>query len=369
MNAVMGWIVLGCLLAAGGLHAETVRIEGGFGHQGSGWLFGSRRDQSCWIALPWHLVEGASESGRRFRFTDQAGQIGEAGPAVHARTIPGFEDDRDLDDLALARVTVGRRDGACDSRLGLPTSLAYVEALRGSPSLEFVYVLQSRFFRLDVEMLSGKLDEARGGLLIMRPRNPADSERLQKGISGGIVLLRWNNRSLPAAMELALADGPDSSFKALRFDRIRAAFEALERAASSEEPVKDRGSLQARFVDVRATVLEPSSSLEQLLDEKPACWRAAVQPGQKAVELVILVDGRDGRIGSMTLDSQPDCGAATNAIVEGRKPGGEWALISTSCAVAPSPRGCRINRALPYELRLRMVPPGGHVGLSRVVLE
>ncbi|MFC3119451.1 hypothetical protein ACFOHS_19345 [Jhaorihella thermophila] len=76
----------------------------------------------------------------------------------------GSRAKNDLDDLAFAPVTVGRRTGECASRLGLPTSLAYVEALRGSPSLEFVYVQRSRFMRLDVELLSGRLDKARGGL-------------------------------------------------------------------------------------------------------------------------------------------------------------------------------------------------------------
>ncbi|MFC6689499.1 hypothetical protein [Jhaorihella thermophila] len=369
MRALTGWCLLVCLLSLGGLHAETVRIEGGYGHQGSGWLFGSREDQACWIALPWHIVQGASERGRQFRYTDQTKRIGEAGPAIHARTIPGLEGENDLDDLAFAPVTVGRRTGECASRLGLPTSLAYVEALRGSPSLEFVYVQRSRFMRLDVELLSGRLDKARGGLLLMRPRNPADAARLQKGISGGIALLRWQNRSLPAAMELALVDDRESSFKALRFDRIRAAFEALERAASSSEPTGRRGGLNAGFVSVRGAVLAQSSSLSELLKDG-GCWRAMARPGEKAVELVLLVDEEPGsRIGTITLHSQPGCGLPIAAIVEGRKPGAGWSLISTGCAVAPSPRGCRINRATPYELRLRLVPRGGHVGLSRVVLE
>ena len=56
--------------------AETVFIKLPFEEKGNGWLFGSRSDESCWLAFPWHLVDSGDIRHTGVRFSDQTGRTG-----------------------------------------------------------------------------------------------------------------------------------------------------------------------------------------------------------------------------------------------------------------------------------------------------
>ncbi|MFW8635300.1 hypothetical protein [Cribrihabitans pelagius] len=366
-------LILLCItLAAGPLaaaRAETVFVAAAFAEKANGWLFGSRKDRSCWIAFPWHLVDRNGGEGG-LRYLDQSGRAGETGRPAHTVQIEGVQAAPGLEDLAFARVTSGRRAGECPSRLGLPSSFAFNDALRAGGPLQLTFMQEGTFRRMEMEQTLATSDAERGSLLLLRPRSQRDLGFLQKGISGSVAEVSWHGRLRPAAMVLGEADAGAEAVRALRFDRIRAAFEALEAAQDAEPGAEGKAAPGLAFtvVSLAADVRDGSAQLTGLSGQG-ACWRAAPPAGSRTVELVLEVAAADRRVGSLVLAAAPDCAAPARAIVEGRKPGALWEVLSSACHAGPEPQPCRINRAAPYEIRLKLLPQAGEAGLSRIALQ
>jgi hypothetical protein len=366
---VAGAILL-LLLTAASARSETVFVQASYAEIGNGWLFGSRSDRSCWLAFPYHIIEdGGAADASGIAFRDQSGRSGETGPPIHVTDVPGAEGAAGHTDLAFARVTVGRKSTECPSRLGLPP-LGYVEALRSDAALELTYLQKSSAVTFVVDALKHVADDHRGSLLLLRARNPADSAFFQGGISGAVAELRWQGNLLPAAMILNVTE-QQSGVLALRFDRIRAAFDVIEGYAHSGRPAPStkQAGLDFTIVELSANVGEGSTPLSGL-DGNGTCWRAAPPPGERAVEILLSVPENMGRIASIRLFADPACGPRQSAVVETASPGGGWTMLSGACLIGPEGEGgCRINRSAPRELRLRVSPLGGWLGLSQIILD
>ncbi|MFW8595539.1 hypothetical protein [Cribrihabitans neustonicus] len=365
-------LILVCFVLAAapvsGVRGETVFVAAAFAEKANGWLFGSRIDRSCWIAFPWHLVDRSGGEGG-LRYFDQSGRAGETGRPARAVKIEGVQAAPGLEDLAFARVTSGRRAGECPSRLGLPSSFAFADALRAGGPLQLTFMQEGTFRRMEMEHTLATADAERGSLLLLRPRSPRDLGFLQKGISGSVAEVDWHGRLRPAAMVLGEAGAGAEAVRALRFDRIRTAFEALEaqHAGPGTEPAAAE-RLGFAVVSLAADVRDGSAQLTALSGQG-TCWRAAPPAGSRAVELVLEVAEAGRRLGSLVLAAAPDCAPPARAIVEGREPGALWEVLSSGCQAGPEPQLCRINRAAPYEIRLKLLPQAGFAGLSRIALQ
>ena len=303
-------------------------------------------------------------------FVDQSGRSGETASPVRAIDVAGVESGTGLDDLAFARIISGRRTGECTSRLGLPSGEAYVQALRSDSPLELTAVQENSFYTMIVEHTRAVTDSARGSVLLLRPVNAKDQQILQKGVSGSVVELRWEGRLMPAAMILSSANDDTDTRKALRFDRIREAFETLE-ASLSAEVAPDASPASGPAFDVVSITADVADGASQLASLKGSamCRPPTPRAGTQAVEIVLTVEEPGVRSANFTLWAEPHCGPAKTGILEGRKPGSQWEPLSTSCAIGAAKESCRVNRASPYEVRLKIGARNGWVGLSGLILE
>ncbi len=369
MRSVLAAILLALLPAK--ILAETVFVAAGFGEVGNGWLFGSRSDQSCWIALPWHVVATMeAQSAPPFFFTDQEGRIGEAAAPVRVtQSDLALAATGGNDDLAFARVTAGLRPGSCNSRLGLPGA-GFALALATTDRLQFSAMQERTRIGFPGELLRAVADAGRGGTFLVRPENEADRAFMQGGLSGATVLMEWEGRLHPAGMVLSVLDD-QSAAVVLRFDKLREAFEILEAdAAGRTDSAPDApadGAPAIAIIGVRGVVGENSTPLTALVD-KSGCWRAAPPAGERSVEIVLSVTGLAEGVGhSLRLVADPACGPPESYVVELRDTGGGWVTISGLCPGGPEGgKSCRLPPGTEMELRLRAAPRQGWLGLSRI---
>jgi hypothetical protein len=368
---VMGSIIMGSMIMVGAARAETVFVQASFGSIGNGWLFGSRRDESCWLALPYHLIQNSGTVDiASINFIDQAGRSGETGPPIAIGDVAGGTEAVGNSDLAFARVTVGRKPTECPSRLGLPSAASFLEALRSDAPLEITFHQRQSVVNFQIEPFRLSSGETRSSLMKLRALKDADSSYFQQGISGAVAELRWQGRLLPAAMVLQVETGQTEA-PALRFDKIRAGFELVEGTAKDglTMPRAPGSGLDFAITSLSAHVADGSAALGQLA-ATGTCWRAAPPPGQRSIEIVISVPSGAARVTSLRLVADPACGPGQTAVLETANAAGAWSLLSSACPIGPGGAGgCRVNRPIPRELRLRISPKGGWVGLSQIVID
>jgi len=357
------------MAAAGSAPAETVAVEAAFGEIGNGWLFGARSDGACWIALPWHVVAPMeAESATPFLFVDQSGRAGETSVPIRVTTHPAALEAVDgVDDLAFARVTGGRRPADCTDRLGLPEGGFAMELARAA-RLTLISVQEGTLVAFDMQPIRATTDAERGSRLLLRPVNEADRAFLQGGLSGSVVQFDWQGAPVPAAMVLSVLED-QSAAMALRFDRIRTAFEIIEGGAEPEVQAAPSAGLVFSVDGILADPVQGAAPLGTLATAG-GCWRGARPAGARFIEFVLSVGETGGTVAALRLIADPACGPAEAFVIEARPPGGAWETISTACRSAPPPgQPCRIRRETPLDIRLRSRPAQGWLGLSGIALE
>lgn len=371
MRAVLLMLLLAGLPGAG--RAEAVFVDAGFGEVGNAWLFGSRRDQTCWLALPWHVLAPMGvDDAAPFFFKDQSGQIGEAGAPIRVtRSQQALLATNGNDDLAFARVTAGVPQGACNSRLGLPSG-GFSVALQSTPRLALYAMQETTVVTFETRLSRMSADGGRGSTFLVEPTEAEDRRFLQGGLSGGTVLMDWQGSLHPAGMVLSVLEGQRAAV-VLRFDRLREAFEAIESQQATDAPASDqsqggepRGSIAV--VGVRGVVAADSTPLSGIVAQG-GCWRAGPPDGERAVEIVLAVTGLTAsEARSLHLVVDPACGAPSTYVVEARQPSGDWVTISTAClsGTNDSPP-CPLPRKEQLTLRLRSAPQGW-LGLSQITV-
>ncbi|NUB46601.1 hypothetical protein GEU84_019595 [Fertoebacter nigrum] len=361
--------VLALLMAVcgGAARAEVVFVNAAFEEVGNGWLFGSRNDSSCWIALPWHVVGTMdTTTAPAFAFRDQSGRSGETAQPIRVSAVPGaLQAAGMVDDLAFARVVAGRAEGDCNSRLGLPGQ-SYVDALARSRALNVIHVQEGATVTFAVDRFRSTTDEAQGSRFLVRPLNPADRTFFRGGLSGSIVFLDWEGNPLPAAMILEVRkDEGDASV--LRFDLVRAAFELIEAAQNSRspEPLDQPGQIRFEILHLLAVPLEASALLSEIAPG--GCWQVTPPPGKRVVEVVLQIKD-NVQVSAIRLRADPACGPATALTIEMNR-GDGWTTLNNRCMVGASASICRVGAKGPLKLRFRAVPAQGVVGLSEIYLQ
>lgn len=360
--------ILALLMAVwgGAARAEAVFVSAAFEEVGNGWLFGSRSDGSCWIALPWHVV-GTMDAmtANAFSFRDQSGQSGETAAPIRVSVVPGaLQAAGMVDDLAFARVVAGRAPGDCSSRLGLPAQ-SYVDALARSPALNVTFVQEGATVSFAVERYRSTTDEAQGSRFLVRPLTSADSAFFRGGLSGSTVLLDWESNPLPAAMVLEVRSD-ESSASVLRFDRIRAAFELIEAAQNTDPSEAPEQPGQIRF-EIFRLLAAPSTGSALLSDIAPGgCWKVTPPQGQRVIEVVLRIT-ESVLVSGIRLRADPACGPATALTIEMNR-GSGWTTLNTRCPVGASATVCRVGAKGPLDLRFRALAAQGVMGLSEISL-
>jgi len=356
-------IVLGCSLTAvltSSLPArpEIVSIHSRSGEFGHGWLFGSAglSPGACWIAAPAHVVASPeTKQPQAFTYTDRNGLSGESDtPLPGAPSSSATIADKEASDLSFARVSSGRKDGSCLSRLGVPT-FVYQGLMTSSAALTATSLLKTSFGEFGVSIARGAVDALGGSVLDFRPIAAADAAFLQKGLSGSTIVTYRSGDVVPFAMILRV-DPERATMRGLRFDYIKQRFDAIERNAVGlkAEHALNGESTPYRILGFAANTdggaLGPST-----LASQDRCWRATAQKGKARIELQIEVSDPSLRIATIELVQNQNCTSGPFAyFVEQRaKDGGEW-VFAGKCTSDLGSKPCRIGLQAPRQFRLRI---------------
>lgn len=367
MKRVLQSLVLLLALFGGAAKAEVVFVNAAFEEVGNGWLFGSRSDGSCWIALPWHVVGTMdATTAPAFTFRDQSGRSGETAQPIRVSTVPGaLQAAGMVNDLAFARVVAGRTAIDCTSRLGLPGQ-SYVDALARSPALNVTFVQEGATVTFAVDRFRSTIDEGQGGRFLVRPLRPADRDFFRGGLSGSTVLFDWEGNPFPAAMILEVRQ-EEGVASALRFDLIRAAFELIEVTQTTKPSMADEipGHIPFDIVRLLAEPIQGSA----LLSEIPpgGCWQVTSPPGQRVVEVMLQVE-QSVQVQAIRVRADPACGPINALNIEINR-GNGWTTKNTLCMIGATASVCHIGEKGPMQLRVRTVPTQGVLGLSELTLQ
>lgn len=359
-------VLFAFMLTAFPAAAEVVRVETRHRSEGQAWLFGAQADGACWLAVPLHVVETYQGGpAAPFVFYDAAGRSGESGSPIPVGAVPGAAKAAgSVTDLAFAPVIAGRT--SCPSRLGL-APLAYVNALRTATAMRLSILQDTSIRFMSVNILRGQVDEVQGGKLLYEAVDAADRALLNAGISGSTVEIADSRRRMhPFAMTLEVRS--DKLFTALRFDRIRAAFEqviASEAVGQDTLPQQDGFSIAG----IRGDPASDSQSLAEIAKGMNGCWRASVARGARTIDVTLAISSL-GRVSEIRLISDRACGTVTTASVETIAADGSSSIVTTNCTVVPDGEtpGCRVGRSAPLMLRIRLRPVDGMATLSAIVL-
>lgn len=357
---------------AGTARAERVLVQARSGEMGHAWLFGApgAGGGECWLAAPLHVVADPFGGGAQpFTFTDRTGKAGESALPVAVSTVPAaLAATGGVEDLAFARVALGRERGQCLSRLGLPP-FAYETLLRQAGELTVFSLLATSFGIVKAEVSRGAADASGGGLLELRARNAADGAvYFKRGLSGSTAEAESNGGALvPFAMILRV-DPDRGTARALRFDRIRAAFErvaAAQGSVSDGAPADDRPSVT--ILSFEGEPVDPGVGPSVLTSG--GCWKARPRQGEAHIRIVIEVGDRP--IKGLALVRDPACGAAASnfAIDQRRGEGAEWSHLRRcdSTAAKGAATACPLDLRGPRQLRLTILA-SGITGLAGLVL-
>lgn len=334
--------------------AEPVLIQSRSGQVGHGWLFGAPQDGQCWVAAPAHVV-ASPETGELlpFYFVDSRGVSGEC-------EKPFFQDtanstslaDAEGRDLSFARVAIGRADGECRSRLGLP-SLGYQSAMLKANGFVAVSQFQTSAGGLPLTLHRRSVDSFGGAVVDFKPSGNVPQGSLRKGISGSPVVTEIGGQTVPVAMILRI--NPDTGvLRTLRFDYIKEQFNKIrtQRVDGNPTPIHMEG---IPYRILQTSYIPASGDLGALsLLQENGCWAAKAPEGKKTAELVIAIDGQT-RIKILELLRTPSCGSTPLHVwVDQRvQENATWEYVTAYKSNSPESASFRIELSPPRQIRLR----------------
>lgn len=332
--------------------AERVLVETPSGEKGHAWLFGSRG--ACWLAVPRHvIVDPFTSEPTAFSFFDQKGVGGHSLTPIPIDSVAGAKEAAgDEDDLAFAKVEFGREAGKCFSRLGL-NSLAYGTALRAGPDLTVFNLLPTSFGTFNTLVGGGGLG-SKEGLLILGPLDEEQARKfLKRGLSGAVAEATIGGTIVPFAMVLEVSEESGTAL-ALRFDRLRAAFDLVEGSLALPESEPSKGQLSYNLVALEgASVL--STETVSTLSEEGGCWRVTPAADGSRTALIVQVQPGDVAIRGVVLRQSEGCEALGARIsVDARVgTGDDWSKMA-DCrqASAGGSFDCTFELRPPRQLRI-----------------
>lgn len=346
--------------------AERVFVRSASGDVGHAWLFGSDWDGkvACWLVVPRHVTLDASGSPAPFTYTDAEGRSAESGLPVAIADVPGaLEAAGGVEDLAFARPA--SEATGCTSRLGLP-EYAYAGLLQSVAEMQ-VWSMSPRSYGPFWVRLDRAQAGAEGGRLLLAAVDPAAGETyLIQGISGSVATAQRGGDVLPFAM-ITEVDVDTGLARAIRFDRVRAAFDLVEAAAKrSASDARIAADGVPYLIDSFAGMVREGGPSALATDSE--CWRVLPEGGKRSVDVLLHLGPAAERTTGLTL-SAGACGAAgQRLIIEQRATGASaWTPIrdcETVAELGDAP-ACRLDLRAPREFRLRIVT-SGEVGLDRL---
>lgn len=358
---------LATVLSGGAVRAESVLVSAGDGGFGHAWLFGSagRHPGECWLALPAHLLrDGPGERIRAVTFELSTGRHGEPGPPHFATAVDGK--GRPLD-LAFARapgVTT------CLSRLGLP-DLTYRLLFQGAAPLTIASRLASSVGVFPATIAQASPPEAGAQMVLLRPREAADGPSyLRQGLSGATAMVERGGELHPFAMVTSVT--PDqAAMMAIRFDTIRAAFDAADEAddrARTEAAASAPGGLPYAVLAFDGISLDGGGPGAAWAAGR--CWRVAPEGGRRQVSVTLAPSDPSLRISRIAVVRAPGCAEAGVAVTveQRRRDGAAWSRVSDCRIVAAAGDGCRIDLRGERQYRIR-IDADGPIALSAPVLD
>jgi hypothetical protein len=268
-------------------------------------------------------------------------------------------------DLVFARVLSGRERGQCLSRLGLP-AFAYETLLRQAGELTVFSLLATSFGIVKVEVERGATDASGGGLLQLRARNPADAAAyFKRGISGSTAEAQGQGGALvPFAMILRV-DPEAATARALRFDRIRAAFEQVVAAQAGVAAGEGDDRPDIAIHSFEGEPADPGVGPSALMDR--SCWRVQPRAGEAQVRIVFEATERDRPIKGLALVHAHECGDAADSFAIDQRPdqSAEWAYQRRCPMVlaAEAATACPLDLRGPRQFRLT-IPATGPIGIA-----
>lgn len=334
--------------------AERVLIVTPSSEKGHGWMFGSNGAEKgeCWIATARHIIENPyTKKLSTFAYTDQRQVSGESGQPIAVKDLTDGLALAGLEDLAFAKVNFGREKGKCLSRLGLNT-LAYGTALRSSPELTIYNLLPTSFGTFTARVSGGGMGEA-DGLLRLRPTSDLDARMfLKRGLSGAIAEAMIGGVVEPFAM-VQKVEPDQSTFLALRFDRIRTAFEMVQSTLGGSETAP-RANAAYMLIALEGDSIE-SSPTDLRAGDPSSCWRFASTAWTPGVRLTIGIPATADAVESIRIGQTKTCNTdGAPVLVEARVDNlSDWSRMP-DCKPDASGESyeCRLGLRGPRQLRL-----------------
>lgn len=335
--------------------AEPVLIRSRSGLEGQGWLFGDPQNGQSWIVTPAHVV-ASPETGELepFYFIDSQGVAGES-----SKPIPGVTytrsatADREAYDLAFARVVVGRPDGLCRSRLGLP-SYGYQAAMMRVQGFNVITLLQSSLGTLPVVLAHHSVDSFGGAVIDFKLVGDFAQNPMRKGISGSVVVAEIGGQNEPVAMILRI-DTTTNRLRTLRFDYIKESFNSVR----SKSPTSSLGTQSLN--DIPYSILYASYAPEDgdhgtaSLQQTDGCWRALPLKEKKTADIVVAINEQEKIINKIIVIQAPWCGSGSvHFWVDQRvDENANWEYATACRSEELNSVVCRIGLTSPRQIRLR----------------
>jgi len=341
-------------MSAGEAYAERVHVRAASGEIGHAWLFGSEwsGEVACWLALPRHVAQSIDrKSLEPFAFIDSAGRSGQSAMPIWIGDVDGaVEAAGGAEDLAFARVFAGPT--SCLSRLG-PPAHAYPSMLDRIDSVDVWSMSEGSYGQF--KLIPTRVQTTEGGGGIRFKPFPGDESYLAQGLSGAVAMTQHAGAEVPFAMITEVNAGATEA-RALRFDRIRGAFDKVQAYAKSNAQLEQIAAdgVPYEFTEI-ATISTSGGPLS--LGAPGECWAMATSGGKSTIDLVITI-GEEVPLKGITISTGECSDGTIPYIVEQKTPAASsWSPVSdcTTTLTTEAAPDCLFDLKAPRQLRLRLI--------------
>ncbi|MHA6298563.1 hypothetical protein [Devosia sp. CAU 1758] len=350
-------LVIVWAMLASAAHAERVHVRAASGDIGHAWLFGSEwaGQVACWLALPRHVVLSSDRTKvEPFTFVDTKGRAGQSEQPIWVGDVDGaVEAAGGADDLAFARVFAGPTQ--CLSRLG-PPAYVYGSLLNSLDQLDVWSMSEGSYGQFKVSPIRIQTSGG-GGLLRLKPE-AAGQVYIAQGLSGAVATAMHAGAVVPFAM-ITEVDDLATEARAVRFDRVRAAFEKVQAFAKVNELAQqiETGGVPFEFGDLSAMNI---SGGPLSLGAAGECWTLAPLGGKRSVDLTLSVNVDVVLRGATLSVESCGIGGARYVVEQKARDASSWTPVSdcvTASEVEEAPT-CLFDLRAPRQLRFKIIGDG-----------
>lgn len=287
-------------------HSESVTVKAKNGEIGHGWMFGSKNNNKvdCWIAVPLHVIDDIDGKPASFNFTDINGKSGYCENTLSITEINDYSKILNSDDLAFAHVDIGKYSNECTSRLGV-SGYVYKDLIKQDPDIRLknMTISSSTFIKAKLNK-SGLSDY--DGLLYIKPLDEQDI--IKSGLSGSVGEIKTNYGIIPFIM-VVTGDPEKKLIKAIRFDKIKLAFDAIETIYHDKFRLHRAKTTGIPYRIVNYTGVPIDSSVgPNTLYQSGGCWKIAPPGGLNTITMTVELLEENEKISEVILTRGNYCG-------------------------------------------------------------